>query len=59
MAAKTPASECRTPGCCTCPGMSHCLGCGYTAHDKALLMDHRFCREHREAPATNQKGKAT
>lgn len=37
-------TECVTPGCCTCPGMSRCPGCGYTAHDKAHLMDHRFCR---------------
>lgn len=42
-----PASECRTPGCCSCPGMQHCPSCGYTEHDKAILMDHRYCPEDR------------
>jgi hypothetical protein len=37
------AAECRSPGFCTCPGMRRCSWCGYTEHDKAHLMDHRFC----------------
>ena len=42
-ARSTIASECRTPGCCSCPGMKRCPSCGYTEHDKARLMEHRFC----------------
>lgn len=52
-----PASECQQPGCCTCPGMKKCPGCGYTAHDKAILMDHRFCRNAKRAMAPSSEEK--
>ena len=39
-----PASECKHPGCCTCPDMPRCSVCNYTAHDAAHLMDHDRCK---------------
>ncbi len=39
-------SNCITPGCCTCPNMRRCPGCGYTKHDKDFWLDHRLCEYH-------------
>lgn len=36
-------SECKTPGCCECPNMTRCEGCGYTQHDKDYWLDHSHC----------------
>ena len=37
------SNECKTPGCCTCPNMARCQGCGYTQHDKLFWLDHSLC----------------
>ena len=43
-ATERPAAECPTPGVCSCPDMTRCPSCGYTAHDKVWLADHHLCQ---------------
>jgi hypothetical protein len=42
-------AECSRPGLCDCPNMPRSTRCGYTDHDKAHLMDRRFCQAVRHA----------